>query len=180
MDEVSVDTVSGGAILDDSDVAAGRRAELAGDLLTVFGALARRFRSAIPEALQAELGGATPHQLEALHMLQHARESGAAGVAMNELARLQGCALSSASALADRLLREGLVDRVQDASDRRVVRLVLTAKGDEFCTQFAEVKRGVALQMLRRLSGAEMESLIALLRKATSDGAIDEKVVVHG
>ncbi len=99
---------------------------------------------------------------------------------MNELARLQGCALSSASALVDRLLREGLVDRVSDATDRRVVRVVPTAKGDAFCTQFAEVKRGVALQMVRQLSGGEMEMLIALLRKATSGASGAGSEVVHG
>lgn len=157
-----------------------RRAELAGELVTAFGALARRFRSAIPDALEAELGPVTPHQLEALHVLLQTSEGGAAGLTMNELARLQGCALSSASALVDRLLREGLVDRVSDAADRRVVRVVPTPKGDAFCTQFAEVKRSVALQMLGQLSRGEMEMLIALMRKATSSAARTGSEVVHG
>lgn len=157
-----------------------RRAELAGELVTVFGALARRFRTAIPDALEAELGTVTPHQLEALHVLLQTREGGAAGLTMNELARLQGCALSSASALVDRLLREGLVDRVSDAADRRVVRVVPTAKGDAFCTQFAEVKRCVALQMMCQLTAAEMETLIALMRKATGGGTRAGSEVMHG
>lgn len=151
-----------------------RRAEIADELVAVFGVFVRRFRAAIPDALGTGLGSATAHQLEALHMLFRSREGGAAGVTMNELARLQGCALSSASALADRLLREGLVERVPDAADRRVVRLVLTAKGDGFCRQFAEVKRCAALQTLERLSVEEMAALVTLLRKAASEPAMAE------
>lgn len=146
-----------------------RRAKLADELVGVLGVLVRRFRAAIPDGLGAELGAATAHQLEAIHMLQHAREGGSAGTTMNELARLQGCALSSASALADRLLREGLVQRVHDVDDRRVVRLVPTAKGDAYARQFAEVKRCAALQSLQRLSVDEMATLVALLRKAASE-----------
>jgi DNA-binding MarR family transcriptional regulator len=148
-----------------------RRAELADELVAAFGALARHLRATLPDALQtqlqAELGTTTPHQLEALHVLHHAQERGDAGLTMNELARRQGCALSSASALADRLLREGLVERVPDAADRRVVRLVSTAKGNALCTQFGTVKRNVTLDALRRLSVEELETLVALLRKAT-------------
>ena len=157
-----------------------RRSELAGELVALFGVLARRFRTAIPDALEAELGTVTPHQLEALHLLLQTRESGSGGLTMNELARLQGCALSSASALVDRLLREGLVDRVSDAADRRVVRVVPTAKGDAFCTQFTELKRGVALQMLCQLSVREMEMLVALMRKATSGVPRARSEVAHG
>lgn len=157
-----------------------RRAALAGELVAVFGALARRFRTAIPDALEAELGTVTPHQLEALHVLLQTREGGSGGLTMNELARLQGCALSSASALVDRLLREGLVDRVSDASDRRVVRVEPTAKGDAFCAQFAELKRGVALQMLCQLSVGEIETLVALLQKATSGSVHTASEVAHG
>ncbi|MBV8528573.1 MAG: winged helix DNA-binding protein [Candidatus Dormibacteraeota bacterium] len=157
-----------------------RRAALAGELVAVFGALARRFRTAIPDALEAELGTVTPHQLEALHVLLQTSEGGTAGLTMNELARLQGCALSSASALVDRLLREGLVERVSDAADRRVVRVVPTAKGDAFCRQFAQAKRSVALQIVCQLTGEEMETLIALMRKATSGATRPGSEVVHG
>ena len=152
-----------------------RRDQLADELVAVFGVFVRRFRAAIPESLGAELSAATAHQLEALHMLFDARAGGATGVTMNELARMQGCALSSASALADRLLREGLVERASDAADRRVVRLVLTPKGDGFCRQFAEVKRCAALQTLQRLSADEMAALIGLLRKAAGEtgGAVE-------
>ena len=178
--EMDAERVVSDAFVDARAPADHRRAELAGELVTVFAVLARRFRTAIPDALEAELGSATPHQLEALHVLLHTSEDGVAGVTMNELARLQGCALSSASALVDRLIREGLVERVSDAGDRRVVRIVPTAKGDACCRQFAEVKRSVALQMLRQLSGQEMETLVELMRKATSAATLPGSEVVHG
>ena len=177
--EMSAQPVVSDVLGDVPAAAEQRRAELAGELVTVFAALARRFRTAIPDALESELGAVTPHQLEALHVLLQTREGGSGGLTMNELARLQGCALSSASALVDRLFREGLVDRVSDASDRRVVRVMPTAKGDAFCAQFAQLKRGVALQMLCQLSVGEIEMLVALLRKASvAPHAAPE--VVHG
>lgn len=179
-ESVGAEAVVSRVLAKEAFAADARRAELAGELIAVFGALARRFRTAIPEALEAELGTVTPHQLEALHILLQTREGGSGGLTMNELARLQGCALSSASALVDRLLREGLVDRVSDASDRRVVRVVPTAKGDAFCAQFAELKRGVALQMLCHLSAGEIEMLVALLQKATSGTPRAASEVVHG
>lgn len=174
------ESIVSGVLADGQLAAEERRAELAGELVTLFGVLARRFRTAIPEALEAELGTVTPHQLDALHVLLQTREGGSCGLTMNELARLQGCALSSASALVDRLLREGLVDRVSDASDRRIVRVVPTAKGDDFCAQFAELKRGVALQMLCQLSVAEIETLVALMQKATRSAPRAGSEAVHG
>jgi hypothetical protein len=58
--------------------------------------------------------------------------------------------------------------------------VVPTAKGNAFCTQFAEVKRSVALQMLCRLSAGEMELLVALMRKATSGAVNMGAEAVHG
>lgn len=146
-----------------------RRGELADEVVAMFAALVRRLRGTLPDALQtqlhAQLGATTPHQLEALHILHRARERGEAGLTMNDLARQQGCALSSASALADRLVGEGLVERVHDPADRRVVRLVATAKGDALCRQFGAVKRTVTMETMRALSVEELETLVALLRK---------------
>ena len=148
------------------------RLELADDIITAFGTIVRRFRAAIPDAIRSQLGSATAHQLEALHVLQHTRARGDAGVTMNELARLQGCALSTASALADRMLREGLVERVADESDRRVVRLVPTDKGEASCEEFRQVKRSVTLQTLSELSVDDMKALAALLQKIATHPAV--------
>lgn len=146
-----------------------RRAELADEVVMMFGAMVRRLRAALPDALhaqlQAGLGTTTPHQLEALHSLHRAQERGDAGLTMNELARQQGCAVSSASALADRLVCEGLAERVPDSGDRRVVRLVSTARGDALRLQFGAVKRQVTLETLRALDVEELETFVALLRK---------------
>ena len=147
------------------------RLDLADDIIAAFGTIVRRFRAAIPDAIRSQLGSTTAHQLEALHVLQHTRARGDAGVTMNELARLQGCALSTASALADRLLREGLVERVADESDRRVVRLVLTEKGEASCEEFRQVKRTVTLETLSELSVEDMETLAVLLRKIATQPA---------
>lgn len=146
-----------------------RRAALADEVVMMFAAMARRMRATLPDALQAQLqaplGATTPHQLEALHILHRAQKGGDAGLTMNELARQQGCAVSSASALADRLVCEGLAERVPDSGDRRVVRLVSTARGDALCTQFGAIKRQVTLETLRALDVEELDTLVSLLRK---------------
>lgn len=152
-----------------------RRAQLADELVTLLGAMVRRLRATLPDALEAQLhaqlGTTTPHQLEALHILHRTQERGTGGLTMNELARQQGCAVSSASALADRLVSEGLVERVQDPADRRVVRLTATAKGDALCTRFGAVKRDVTMETMRALSVEELETLVGLLRKVACQPA---------
>jgi DNA-binding MarR family transcriptional regulator len=148
-------------------VAPRTRAELAGDALALVPLIKRRIQAGIPAGLSEELGGVTQHQMEALHLLHLALAGGESGVGatMNELARKQGCALSTATALADRLLRQGLAERIADPDDRRVVRIAPTPRGEQLCARFAEAKRDIAVEAMSRLSDDEAATLIDLLRK---------------
>jgi DNA-binding MarR family transcriptional regulator len=158
------------------------REELADELFALFPALRRRFQAGLPEDLSSEICTVTPHQLEALHLLaHHDADRLAAGHTMNELARAQGCALSSATALVDRLIRQGLAERISDPEDRRVVRIAPTARGRELTRRFAEAKRRIAMTAFEALADDELRTLIRLLRKtaiATPVGV--EEVRVHG
>lgn len=153
------------------------REELAAELVALIPELKRRFQATLPAQLKDELGAATTHQLEALHLLHLtvAAADDGAGATMNELARRQGCALSSATALADRLLQQGLAERIQDPADRRVVRIAPTDKGEDLCNRFAAVKRALAMQATAALSDDEMATLLRLVRKvAVPDPAVEE------
>ena len=148
------------------------RAQLAEELLGLFPLIRRRIESNLPEAVRTKLADATPHQMEAVGCLLHGQSQ---GLTMHELAEKQGCALSTATALADRLLRAGLVERVDDPDDRRIVRLVPTAKAKELKQYFLEAKRQSVLQVLNGLSVEELQNLIALLRKVATASETDKE-----
>jgi DNA-binding MarR family transcriptional regulator len=84
---------------------------------------------------------------------------------MNDLARVQGVSLSSCTALADRLVRHGLVERQTAPADRRVVRLVPTARARSVVERFRAAKRSGALAALSSLDEVEVATLVALMRK---------------
>ncbi|HFC10584.1 MAG TPA: MarR family transcriptional regulator [Candidatus Kaiserbacteria bacterium] len=71
----------------------------------------------------------------------------------------------SATSLVAGLVRSGLVKRNNDANDRRVARLVLTAKGKR--TLYSTMKRGTALlaTFFEELSTRELEQFVGFLER---------------
>jgi DNA-binding MarR family transcriptional regulator len=122
--------------------------------------LRRRFEQSLPAELREELATVTVHQLEALGQLVRC-----GGMTMAELAQAQAIGLSSATALADRLLRQGLAQRTSDPTDRRVVRLVPTDAATRLVERFADAKRRAAVRALSALNDDEASQLYALLEK---------------
>ena len=147
------------------------RDAVAHQILDLFPQMRRRFERELPRELREEMASVTVHQLEALCHLIATR-----GLTMNELAQKQGIGLSSATALADRLLRQGLAQRTSDPSDRRVVRLVPTDAASALVERFTQGKRRVALRALGSLDDDELDALHRLLGKmaaALDDGDDD-------
>ena len=85
-------------------------------------------------------------------------------VSMKELSLRLHCDPSFVTAIADVLEDRGLVRREVDRADRRVKNLVLTARGEE---ARAALERNFHRNLpgIRRLSPAERETFIDLLRK---------------
>lgn len=146
------------------------RAGLIERLVEVMPRARRQFQASLPEDVSEELAGVTPHQFEALHILHRLRGVGEApmGATMNELARHQHCALSTATALVDRLIRQGLADRFPDPEDRRVIHIVPTARGDRLLRRFTEAKHAMMIELLAPLNDAELATLLHLLNKVAS------------
>jgi DNA-binding MarR family transcriptional regulator len=142
-------------------------------ILEVLPALRHRLERELPGELRDELAGATVHQVEALCKLV---SSG--GITMNELAAAQSIGLSSATALADRLLRQGLAQRTSDPSDRRVVRLVPTDSALQLVERFAAAKCRVAMDALSALDDEGAATLLALLNAIA--GAPVNESAPHG
>jgi len=136
------------------------RDTVAEEILALFPRMRRRFERELPGELRDELSNVTRHQLEALC---HLVSSG--GITMNQLAEAQAVGLSSATALADRLLRQGLAQRTSDPTDRRVVRLVPTADATQLVERFSAAKRRAARHALDALDDDEAQTLLRLLTK---------------
>lgn len=86
-------------------------------------------------------------------------------IPMRELAARLGGHASSATGIADRLAARGLVERHEDAADRRVKRVALTPEGATTRTQLAACMES-ARTPLARLSDAERRQLHHLLLSA--------------
>jgi len=160
------------------DQASPVRAQLAADLLSLLPFLKRTFQAGIPAELREELANVTPHQLEAVGLLMELRGR-EGGSSMHEVARMQGCALSTATALTDRLIRQGLAERTSDAGDRRVVKVLPTDRARRLLETFVDSRRRIALTALQSLTDDEAATLIALLRKVAVAGD-EEKEAAHG
>lgn len=66
--------------------------------------------------------------------------------------------------LLDRMVRDGLVSRNQDARDRRVVRVALTPQGEQIATELVQAARQHEQEVLARHPEAEAMALKDLLR----------------
>jgi DNA-binding MarR family transcriptional regulator len=86
-------------------------------------------------------------------------------MSMRELAARLGGHASSATGIADRLAARGLVERHEDADDRRVKRVALTPEGTATRVQLAACMES-ARTPLARLSAAERRQLHDLLLAA--------------
>ncbi len=141
-----------------------RRDELADLLFGYIGGLKRRLMASVPDELKGEFGGVTWHQVGALEQLRAATET-SSGATMNEIARMQQCALSSASALVDRMIRLGFAERLSDVDDRRIIHIVPTQLGLQMLDRFDEARKAVSLEALAPLSDEDLEQLVRLMAK---------------
>lgn len=124
-------------------------------LLDRFARLLRAALFRLPTEVEG-VGGVTREQWGTLMDIGR----GCAGaVSMGELAAGRGMSLNSASALVDRLVSAGLVERRHDEEDRRVVRVVLSAQGKELKEAIAAARSAEHERILGELSGAEVETL---------------------
>ena len=154
----------GGAAAASGASATTRRDELADALFGYIGGLKRRLMASVPEELKGEFGAVTWHQVGALEQLRAAMVT-SSGATMNEIARMQQCALSSASALVDRMIRLGFAERRNDPEDRRIIHIVPTALGEQMLNRFDEARKTVALEALAPLSDQDLETLVSLMAK---------------
>ncbi len=132
---------------------------------------ARRFRELLvglgrrrslrdPIAATCEEMQLTPAQIHGLLWLG---EDGR--LTMGELARRIGTTEKTVTGVVDRLEREGYVQRERDAEDRRVVRALLTAKGEGAYRRIDEHVNDKVAHLLALLDAGDRRALFRILEK---------------
>lgn len=90
--------------------------------------------------------------------------SGSKGETVTGLAEVCLLQQPTMTKLLDRMVRDGLVTRSQDARDRRVVRVVLTPKGEALTEELIRAARQHEADVLARFPEIEAVGLKAVLR----------------
>ena len=87
------------------------------------------------------------------------------GLKMNELSRLLMVTGGNITGIVDQLVKEGLVERVDDAADRRAWRVRLTRAGDKAFAEMARAHEEWVVKLLSGLSRKDADSLMHLLAR---------------
>lgn len=120
-------------------------------------------------------GKITLPQLLALEYLARLSPGEGGGVPMNALAKHLGSSRPAATGLIDRLIRQGLVRRGDDARDRRVVRVEITANGRKTLARIWEQKRRAFSQVFSQVSPADRRQYLQILERVVGTLAQEKK-----
>ncbi|MEP6991910.1 MAG: MarR family transcriptional regulator [bacterium] len=115
----------------------------------------------IQEQLEIALEGVglSPAKYQALDALARAGES----LALSELAGCLKCVRSNITQLVDRLEADGLVTRVDDPTDRRAIRAVVTPLGIERHAAGVHVIREMQAALAMRVSPSDRAAFLRVL-----------------
>ena len=105
----------------------------------------------------------TLSQMKALTAFHDDRE-----YSMTELSKNALVKMPSMTEMVDRLESEGVLRRVRDTQDRRVVKVGLTDRGKKIHSHFIGRRREEMGNMFGKLSPRDQDELVASLRKVSS------------
>ncbi len=111
------------------------------------------------EATLAEAGLSAP-KLSVLTALAAATEP----LALGELADRLSCVRSNITQMIDRLEADGLVRRVADAADRRIVKAEITARGRELQMAGAAAMEGLEARFSQAVASEDYSAIERMLR----------------
>lgn len=138
------------------DASDGRRDVLVEQVVNQSRRLGAAMRVRLPANLRTEYAQVTLHQVEILTWLADG------GRSMHEVCEEFGIAESAATALADKLVRHGLVERQSDPADRRAVRLCLTERASRLACAYSQLRRQRAKSLLEALDEGQLQALVGI------------------
>lgn len=106
--------------------------------------------------------GITGPQVTAIKVLESFGE-----LSLTDLSARMSATNSTVTGIADRMERDGLVERVRSETDRRVIRIRLTDKGRELASQIPIASMALFADALRSLDEKDRRDLTRILRKLT-------------
>jgi DNA-binding MarR family transcriptional regulator len=118
---------------------------------------ARNVQARFEAALDAV--GLSPAKYQALDALVKAGQP----LALSELAGCLNCVRSNVTQLADRLESDGLMQRVDDPTDRRAIRAVISPLGVEKHAAGAKVIRSLQEEYASKISESDGEAFLRVL-----------------
>lgn len=98
-------------------------------------------------------------QLRMVMILGQSREP----LAVNELSARVGLSIAAGGRSIEKLVRSGVVQRIEDEHDRRIKRVSLSAQGRAKLRDLDTIKRHYAAEMLARLEAADRDQLLTAL-----------------
>lgn len=110
--------------------------------------------------------GLTGPQVTVLKMLE-----GIGGLSLSDLSARMSARNSTVTGIADRMERDGLVERKRDEDDRRIVRIRLTDEGRALASEIPVESMEVFGAALRALDHEERRSLRRILRRLSDQVA---------
>lgn len=125
----------------------------------LIGQARHRLMTRLDQAL-LETAGITAAQSGALYYLKDND-----GCLFTELSRALGLDKSAITGLVDRLAGKGLVERRALPSDRRAMRIMLTAAGKDAASRCLKITKEFNSAIMEGLSEQEIESLSKILQK---------------
>jgi len=128
----------------------------------------RRFSALFHRELRDELHAVTGHQLSVLTYLR------GQSVTMRELAKELDVGESAATAVVDRLVRQGLVVRRDDPTDRRVVRLALSDTGESLVVKLHASACRKTADLLVSLSDEQLVQLVTTMEMLEATAIANE------
>ncbi|MFV9511104.1 MarR family winged helix-turn-helix transcriptional regulator [Tepidibacillus sp. LV47] len=102
----------------------------------------------------------TPPQFVALQWLNEEGD-----MTIGELSNKMYLAFSTTTDLVDRMEKNGLVERIRDQKDRRVVRIHLLNKGKEIINEVLETRRAYLAHILESMSQEEVNQMAISLQQ---------------
>ncbi|WP_206918339.1 MarR family winged helix-turn-helix transcriptional regulator [Alicyclobacillus suci] len=136
-----------------------------------FDLLTERFEKSLRELMQnlgpqlinrAQLG-LTPGQFVMLYVIHQEGQC-----SVSKLAEKMEVAPSGITAMVDRMEKSGLVHRIRDTLDRRVVNIALTVAGQEKLNQVLHVRQQIVQHCLRQLDPDDFAAFVCTLESLSS------------
>ena len=84
---------------------------------------------------------------------------------MSSLASQLGVPLSTTTSLVKRLVRKGLVERIQSTKDQRIMHVEITGEGEKLALQAKKIMESMFLRIQSSLSKEELQQFLSLAVK---------------